>query len=58
MFEHPGKIFRLICVVAMRRTHARLGVLSYAFLVAAILKARTLSPNREQNFATGIFSQK
>jgi len=23
MFEHPGKIFRLICVVAMRRTIAR-----------------------------------
>ena len=28
------------------------GVLSYAFLMAAILKARALSPNREQNFAT------
>jgi len=28
------------------------GVLSYAFLVAAILKARTLSPTRSQNFAT------
>jgi len=37
---------------------ALVGVLSYAFLVAAILKARALSPNREQNFATGIFSQK
>jgi hypothetical protein len=23
MFEHPGKIFPRICVVAMRRTHAR-----------------------------------
>jgi RsiW-degrading membrane proteinase PrsW (M82 family) len=28
------------------------GILSYAFLAAAILKARTLSPNRSQNFAT------
>jgi len=28
------------------------GVLSYAFLTAAILKARTLSPTRKQNFAT------
>ena len=37
---------------------ALVGVLSYAFLVAAILKARALSPNREQNFATSIFSQK
>jgi RsiW-degrading membrane proteinase PrsW (M82 family) len=34
---------------------ALVGVLSYAFLVAAILKARALSPNREQNFATRIF---
>ena len=58
MFEHPGKIFPRISVVAMRRTHARVGVLSSAFLVAAILKARALSPNREQNFATRIFSQK
>ena len=24
MFEHPGKIFPRICVVAMRKTHARL----------------------------------
>ena len=24
MFEHPEKIFPRICVVAMRRTHARL----------------------------------
>jgi RsiW-degrading membrane proteinase PrsW (M82 family) len=37
---------------------AVVGVLSYAFLVAAILKARALSPNRDQNFATRIFSQK
>jgi RsiW-degrading membrane proteinase PrsW (M82 family) len=28
------------------------GVLSYAFLAAAILKARALSPTRSQNFAT------
>jgi RsiW-degrading membrane proteinase PrsW (M82 family) len=31
---------------------ALVGVVSYAFLVAAILKARALSPNRSQNFAT------
>ncbi len=31
---------------------ALVGMLSYAFLVAAILKARTLSPTRSQNFAT------
>jgi RsiW-degrading membrane proteinase PrsW (M82 family) len=37
---------------------AVVGVLSYAFLVAAILKARALSPNRERNFATRIFSEK
>ncbi|NJK75309.1 MAG: PrsW family intramembrane metalloprotease [Richelia sp. CSU_2_1] len=37
---------------------AAVGVLSYAFLVAAILKARALSPNRERNFATRISSQK
>ncbi|MEM7724793.1 MAG: PrsW family glutamic-type intramembrane protease [Cyanobacteria bacterium P01_A01_bin.45] len=29
-----------------------IGVLSYAFLTAAILKARTLSPSRKENFAT------
>ncbi|MGD1913197.1 MAG: PrsW family glutamic-type intramembrane protease [Rivularia sp. (in: cyanobacteria)] len=34
------------------------GVLSYAFLMAAILKARALSPNREQNFATRFFGNK
>ncbi len=28
------------------------GILAYVFLVAAILKARQLSPNRQQNFAT------
>ena len=31
---------------------AVIGVLSYAFLAAAILKARALSPTRSQNFAT------
>ena len=31
---------------------ALVGVLSYAFLMAAILKARALSPTRSQNFAT------
>ncbi len=33
---------------------ALVGILSYAFLGAAILKARTLSPTRSQNFATHI----
>lgn len=31
------------------------GVLSYAFLAAAILKARVLSPTRSQNFATRFY---
>ncbi len=34
------------------------GVLSYAFLMAAILKARALSPTRSQNFATRFFGPK
>jgi RsiW-degrading membrane proteinase PrsW (M82 family) len=34
---------------------ALVGALSYAFLTAAILKARTLSPTRSKNFATHIF---
>ncbi len=34
---------------------AVVGVLSYAFLAAAILKARALSPTRSQNFATRFF---
>ena len=34
---------------------AFVGVVSYAFLAAAILKARALSPTRAQNFATRIF---
>jgi RsiW-degrading membrane proteinase PrsW (M82 family) len=33
---------------------AVVGVISYMFLAAAILKARALSPNRDQNFATRI----
>jgi RsiW-degrading membrane proteinase PrsW (M82 family) len=35
---------------------AVVGVLSYAFLTAAILKARALSPTRSQNFATRFFN--
>jgi RsiW-degrading membrane proteinase PrsW (M82 family) len=34
---------------------AVVGVLSYAFLASAILKARVLSPTRSQNFATRLF---
>jgi RsiW-degrading membrane proteinase PrsW (M82 family) len=34
---------------------ATVGVLSYAFLGAAILKARELSPTRAQNFATRFY---
>jgi RsiW-degrading membrane proteinase PrsW (M82 family) len=34
------------------------GVISYAFLAAAILKARELSPNRSQNFATHLFEKR
>ncbi|MGH7999509.1 MAG: PrsW family glutamic-type intramembrane protease [Brasilonema sp.] len=34
------------------------GVLSYAFLMAAILKARALSPTRAQNFATRFLEPK
>lgn len=34
------------------------GILSYAFLMAAILKARALSPTRSQNFATRFFGPK
>ncbi|HEY9709214.1 MAG TPA: PrsW family glutamic-type intramembrane protease [Oculatellaceae cyanobacterium] len=36
---------------------AVVGVLSYAFLGAAILKARALSPTRSQNFATRFFGK-
>lgn len=34
------------------------GVISYAFLMAAILKARALSPTRSQNFATRFLERK
>lgn len=34
---------------------AIVGILSYAFLASAILKARALSPTRSQNFATRFF---
>lgn len=33
-----------------------IGIVSYAFLAAAILKARKLSPTRKQNFATRFFN--
>lgn len=36
---------------------AVVGMLSYAFLAAAILKARALSPTRSQNFATRLFGE-
>lgn len=36
---------------------AVVGVLSYAFVAAAILKARALSPTRSQNFATRFISR-
>jgi RsiW-degrading membrane proteinase PrsW (M82 family) len=35
-----------------------IGVISYAFLMAAILKARVLSPTRSQNFATRFLDRK
>jgi RsiW-degrading membrane proteinase PrsW (M82 family) len=37
---------------------AIVGIISYAFLAAAILKARALSPTRSENFATNISSEK
>jgi RsiW-degrading membrane proteinase PrsW (M82 family) len=50
LWNATGAINGLLLVVV--------GVLSYAFLMAAILKARALSPNREQNFATRFFENK
>ncbi len=50
LWNATGAINGLLLVVV--------GVLSYAFLMAAILKARALSPNREQNFATRFFGNK
>ncbi|WP_373527980.1 PrsW family glutamic-type intramembrane protease [Nostoc sp.] len=44
LWNATGSINTLLLVVV--------GVLSYAFLMAAILKARALSPTRSQNFAT------
>ncbi len=44
LWNATGAINGLLLVVV--------GVLSYAFLMAAILKARALSPTRSQNFAT------
>lgn len=35
-----------------------IGILSYAFLAAAILKARELSPTRSENFATTFFNKR
>ncbi|MDJ0736999.1 MAG: PrsW family glutamic-type intramembrane protease [Nostocaceae cyanobacterium] len=37
---------------------AAVGIVSYAFLMAAILKARVLSPTRKDNFATRFFHNK
>jgi RsiW-degrading membrane proteinase PrsW (M82 family) len=45
-----GSINALLLVVV--------GVVSYAFLMAAILKARVLSPTRSQNFATRFIAPK
>ena len=44
LWNATGVINNLLLVIV--------GVVSYAFLMAAILKARALSPTREQNFAT------
>jgi RsiW-degrading membrane proteinase PrsW (M82 family) len=37
---------------------ALVGVMSYAFLMAAILQARKLSPNRSENFATQMINRR
>mgnify|MGYP005841604383 CR=1 FL=1 len=50
LWNATGTINGLLLVVV--------GVLSYAFLMAAILKARALSPTREQNFATRFLGPK
>ena len=50
LWNATGAINGLLLVVV--------GVLSYAFLMAAILKARALSPNRANNFATRFFENK
>ncbi len=50
LWNTTGSINALLLVVV--------GVLSYAFLMAAILKARALSPTRSQNFATRFLGPK
>ncbi|MFK0734847.1 MAG: PrsW family glutamic-type intramembrane protease [Gloeotrichia echinulata GP01] len=50
LWNATGSINALLLVVV--------GVLSYAFLMAAILKARALSPTRSQNFATRFIDPK
>ena len=50
LWNAAGAINSLLLVIV--------GVLSYAFLMAAILKARTLSPTRAQNFATRFIEPK
>ncbi|MBD2777086.1 PrsW family glutamic-type intramembrane protease [Iningainema tapete] len=50
LWNATGAINGLLLVVV--------GVLSYAFLMAAILKARALSPTRSQNFATRFLGPK
>ncbi|MBD2604349.1 PrsW family intramembrane metalloprotease [Scytonema hofmannii FACHB-248] len=50
LWNATGSINALLLVVV--------GVLSYAFLMAAILKARVLSPTRSQNFATRFIEPK
>lgn len=50
LWNTTGSINALLLVVV--------GVLSYAFLMAAILKARVLSPTRSQNFATRFLEPK
>ncbi len=50
LWNATGEINALLLVV--------IGVISYAFLMAAILKARALSPTRSQNFATRFLERK
>jgi RsiW-degrading membrane proteinase PrsW (M82 family) len=50
LWNATGSINALLLVIV--------GVLSYAVLMAAILKARALSPNRSQNFATRFLGPK
>lgn len=50
LWNATGSIDRVGSVIL-----ALVGILSYAFLGAAILKARELSPTRKDNFATRFF---